>query len=210
MDVRKFFTPEEKEQIHRAAVAAEMRSSGEIVPMIVDSSARYAEVEVTGSMAGLVAGTVAALLWGDPWGVAQTELLWPFLGSGIGFLVCRLPGVKRRLVSKKRVGEAVHTRSLAAFTEHGLHYTREHTGILILASLLEHRVEVLADRGIDTKVPSGTWDEVVSILTSGLKSGNGCAAFCAAIERCGGILATHFPRRVDDRNELEDRLLTDE
>jgi putative membrane protein len=104
----------------------------------------------------------------------------------------------------------VHIRSLAAFTAHGLHYTRAHTGILILASLLERRVQVLADRGINEKVQPGTWDEIVRPLTSGLKSGDACAAFCAAIERCGQILAAHFPRPPDDRDELEGKLVTEQ
>jgi uncharacterized membrane protein len=42
-------------------------------------------------------------------------------------------------------------RSLAAFTGQGLHHTRAETGILIFVSLLEHRVVVLADRGINEK-----------------------------------------------------------
>jgi putative membrane protein len=78
---------------------------------------------------------------------------------------------------------------------------------LILASLLEHRVEVLADRGIDQKVPAGTWNEVVQILSAGLKTGNACDAYCKAIERCGEILAQHFPRQPDDQDELTNKLI---
>jgi putative membrane protein len=111
------------------------------------------------------------------------------------------------LIPKGRITEAVHLRSLAAFTAQGLHYTRAHTGILILASLLEHRVEVLADKGINEKVPAGTWNEVVQILTIGLKSGNACDAYCKAIERCGEILAQHFPRPPDDKDELANKLV---
>ena len=98
---------------------------------------------------------------------------------------------------------------MAAFTEHGLHYTRDHTGILILVSLLEHRVEVLADRGINEKVPPGTWNEVVDIIVAGLKSRHAGDAFCKAVERCGEILATHFPRQADDRDELPNKLIND-
>ena len=79
---------------------------------------------------------------------------------------------------------------------------------MILVSLLEHRVEVLADRGINQKVAQGTWDEVVHIITAGIKSGQACDAFCKAIERCGDILATHFPRQADDKDELPNRLVT--
>ncbi len=209
MNAEKFFTAEEKERIHQAVVAAERRTSGEIVPMIVGASGRYAEVEITGLIVGLVAGTLAAFRLGDPWAPVQSLLARPLLGAALGFALCYIPAIKRRLIPKRRIDEAVHERCLAAFTAHGLHYTKAHTGILILISLLERRVQILADRGINEKVPPGTWDEIVSLETSGLKSGRACDAFCQAIQRCGDILAAHFPRSPDDRDELEDKLVTE-
>lgn len=205
-----YFSIEEKERIRQAVVAAERHTSGEIVPVIVGASDRYAEAEVGALMVGLVIGSAAALVWGDPWGLTRAELVWPLCGAALGLLACQVPAIRRRLIPRKRIAEAVHMRGLAAFTAHGLHYTKAHTGILILASLLERRVVVLADRGINAKVKPGTWDEVVQILTSGLKSKDGCAAFCAAIQRCGNILAEHFPRSPDDKDELEDRLVTED
>lgn len=207
MDAHKFFTEEEKERIHQAVVAAEQRTSGEIVPMIVGASGHYTEVELGGVMVGLLTGTAVAFFWSE-WAVTHAQLAWPLVGAGLGFIICYIPAIKRRLIPKSRIDEAVHTRSLAAFTAHGLHYTRAHTGILILASLLEHKVEVLADRGINEKVQPDTWDEIVNTLTSGLKSGDGCVAFCKAIERCGEILAQHFPRPADDRDELANKLIS--
>jgi putative membrane protein len=205
-----FFTPEEQERIREAIVAAEQRTAGEIVPMLVGASARYAEIEIAGMAIGLVAGTLASLVFQDPWASIHLELLWPLAGAALASIFCAIPAVKRNLISNDRIIEAVHLRSLAAFTAQGLHHTRAHTGILILASLLEHRVEVLADRGINEKVVAGTWNEVVQILTAGLKSGNACDAFCQAIEHCGEILAQHFPRSPDDKDELPNKLVTDE
>ncbi|HWP56593.1 MAG TPA: hypothetical protein VNL14_01760 [Candidatus Acidoferrales bacterium] len=209
IDAGRFFSEEQKRRIERAVTAAEQRTSGEIVPMIVGASAPYAEVDLLGVIAGLIAGTAIALFWHDPWGRVEIALVLPLLGAVAGLALCRVPAIKRRLLPQARVAEAVHLRSLAEFTDNGLHHTRDHTGILILASLLEHRVEVLADRGINEKVPPGTWDEVVAILTSGLKSGDACSGFCKAIEKCGDILAEHFPRAADDRDELADKLITE-
>jgi putative membrane protein len=177
--------------------------------MLVGASARYAEVEMGGMGIGLVAGTLAAFVFQDPWAAIHSQLLWPLAGAALGSVICAIPGIKRNLISRERLVEATHLRSLAAFTAQGLHYTRAHTGILILASLLEHQVEVLADRGINEKVPAGTWDEVVRILTAGLKSGHACDAYCKAIERCGEILAEHFPRPPDDTDELANKLITE-
>ena len=130
------------------------------------------------------------------------------LGIVIGFFLVRVPWLKRKLISRRRMDEAVLQRSLAAFTAEGLHYTENHTGILIFVSLLEHEVEVLADQGINEKVPPGTWGEIVSLMTEGLKTGQGCNAFCKAIERCGEILSAHFPTHRENRNELPNRLVT--
>ncbi|HEY6366264.1 MAG TPA: hypothetical protein VI585_15885 [Candidatus Binatia bacterium] len=202
-----FFTPEEQERIRQAVIAAEQRTAGEIVPMLVAASARYAEIEIAGLGIGLVAGTLASFVLQDPWASIHSQLLWPLAGAVLGSILCTIPAVKRNLIPRNRIAEAVHLRSLAAFTAQGLHYTRAHTGILILASLLEHRVEVLADRGINEKVAAGTWDEIVQILTDGLRSGNACDAYCKAIERCGEILAQHFPRPPDDVDELGNKLV---
>ncbi|MBI4528402.1 MAG: hypothetical protein HY695_31800 [Deltaproteobacteria bacterium] len=210
MQAQNFFTQEEKQRIEQAVKNAELGTSGEIVPMIVGASDRYSEVELGGLIGGLVIGTAAAFILADPWASVHSNLGWPLIGAGIGLVLCRIPAIKRSLISKKRIAEEVHTCCLAAFTAEGLHYTRAHTGILIFASLLEHRVEVLADRGINDKVKPGTWDEVVKILTSGLRSGDACAAFCRAIEKCGKILSEHFPRQPDDRDELANRLVTGE
>jgi len=207
MNAESYFSAEEQEKIRQAVVAAEGKTSGEIVPMIIGASARYAEANVAGLIVGLVIGSAAALVWRDPWSWSHAEIAWPLLGAAAGLALSHVPALKRLLVPAARISEAVNTRSLAAFTAHGLHYTRAHTGILILASLFEHRVVVLADRGINEKVKPGTWDEIVTTITTGLKSGKGAAAFCAAIERCGNILAEHFPRAADDRNELEDALI---
>ena len=207
MSADKFFTEEEKERIRQAIIAAESKTAGEIVPIITASSARYTEIELLGVVVGLCAGMIVEWFWSDPWGSEYVNL-WPIIGVLIGFLVGRTSPVKRVLASRIRIAEAVHTLALSSFTEHGLHYTRDHTGILILVSLMEHRVEVLADRGINAKVEPSTWQEIVQTLTAGLKRNQACDAFCRAIARCGEILATHFPRRADDKDELPNRLVT--
>jgi putative membrane protein len=74
--------------------------------------------------------------------------------------------------------------------------------------LLEHRVEVLADRGINAKVDPATWQEISKIVAAGLKANQACEAVCKAIHRCGEILTAHFPRQSEDQNELPDRLVT--
>jgi putative membrane protein len=209
MDAQTFFTKDEQSRIERAVADAEKNTAGEIVPVVVSASDTYTEVELVGMSVGIVLGTLAAFIFHDPWAYIHSQLLWPLGGAVLGFLLTRIPVIRRRLIATQRITDAVNSRSLAAFTANGLHHTKAETGILIFVSLLEHRVIILADRGINEKVAPGTWDEVVQILTAGLKSGNACEAFCRAIERCGAVLAQHFPRSPDDVDELANKLVTE-
>jgi putative membrane protein len=66
---------------------------------------------------------------------------------------------------------------------------------------------VLADSGINEKVPENTWDEIVTTIISGLKSGDACTAICQAVERCGQLLEENFPRKDDDTDELPNLII---
>ncbi|MFA7535707.1 MAG: TPM domain-containing protein [Desulfuromonadales bacterium] len=198
----KFFTDEEKARIEAAVRAAEMRTSGEIVPMVVNASFDYPRAELIG--AGFFAMGGAALL---TWAFGH-DSQWVFIPLFLLlFLPCKgllafFPALKRRLIPEAEIIAEVEERALVAFVENGVHHTRDATGILILISLMEHRVHVLADRGINAAVPPHTWDEIVHMVTAGIHSGQTADALCAAIARCGDLLAEQFPRKKDDTDEL--------
>src|SRR5919197_1301517 len=99
VNAQRFFSADEQKRIEQAVIAAEQKTSGEIVPMIVSASGRYAEVELSGVIVGLVVGTLVAFIWHDPWGSLQVYLLWPVIGAFIGFVITSIPAVKRRVIS---------------------------------------------------------------------------------------------------------------
>ncbi|MDA3902437.1 MAG: TPM domain-containing protein [Desulfuromusa sp.] len=197
-----YFTKEEQEKIETAVKAAEAKTSGEIVPMVVDSSYEYPRAElIGGGTLALAVGLICSWAFGG-------ESIWWFLPIFIiGFfafqqLIRNLPDFKRKLIHPDEMTAEVKEKALVSFLEHELHETRDRTGILILISLFEHRVQVLADSGINAKVPEHTWEEIVDMIIKGLKTGDACTATCQAIERCGELLQEHFPRKHDDTNEL--------
>lgn len=197
-----FFTPEEQKKIEAAVTAAESKTSGEIVPMVVDESYEYPHAELIGS--GTLAMATGLLV---SWAVGGESIWWFLPVFLLGFfvfqqLIRRFPDFKRKLIRPEELTAEVKEKALVSFLEQGLHETRDRTGILILISLFEHRVQVLADSGINAKVPEKTWDEIVAMITGGLKSGQACSATCLAIERCGELLQEHFPRKQDDTDEL--------
>ena len=93
------------------------------------------------------------------------------------------------------------------FLAHGLHVTRERTGVLIFAALSDRQVEVVADEGIHSKVDQAIWADAVEALAKGMKRNDPASGFEAAIGLCGDVLAEHFPPRTENPNEIEDRLV---
>ena len=202
-----FFTTQQKQQIETAVKAAEAKTSGEIVPMVVDSSYEYPRAELIGG--GTLALAAAALV---SWAIGGESIWWfiPVFITGFFLfqqLIRNLPDLKRKLIRPEELTEEVKEKALVSFLQQELHQTRDRTGILILISLFERRVQVLADSGINAKVPEQTWDEIVTIITTGLKSDDACAAVCKAVERCGELLTEHFPIKEDDTDELPNLII---
>jgi putative membrane protein len=206
MKVKRIFTPDREKRVEEAIGRAEGVTSGEIVPMVVDQSDAYLHVDFIGALIVQFAAFLAAI-WLLPTFDYLSILAVQVLGLVVGFLAFRhLAPLKRIGLSPKIAEEEVFEKALRVFRELEMQRTAERTGILILVSLLEHRVQVLADSGINARVKSGTWDEVVGIVLAGIKRGDLCQGLCDAIERCGEILAHDFPVQPDDVNELPDRL----
>ena len=205
MRVGQLFDQKAQDAVARAVREAEQRTSGEIVPMVVDRSDNYPGVRA--ASAALLAFAAGVALLGlellDPW-------LWlPPVQLGVfvaGYFAFGRRVLLRLLIPQRVREERVDRAAGLAFLEHGLVETRDRTGILLYVSLLEHRVEVLADRGINERVEPGTWDGVVRSVLQGIRERRAEEGIVDAIRLCGDILAPEFPPRPDDTDELSNRL----
>jgi putative membrane protein len=199
---RDFFTTEEKERIEAVVREMEQRTSGEIVPMVVDHSYEYPRSEILG--AGLFSLGCSSLF---TWGLGE-ESMWVLISLVLllyfpfKWLIRYVTPLKRRLISHEEMDEEVAEKAKVAFLEHGLHHTREESGILILLSLFERRVFILADRGISRLVPEETWKALVELVIDGIRTGRACDALCEAIRRCGAILEEKLPPGEKNPDEL--------
>ncbi|MFH1217638.1 MAG: hypothetical protein V1706_14170 [Pseudomonadota bacterium] len=202
-----FFSEAEKEKIAEAVRQVELKTSGEVAVMVVDESDSYPEGQL---LAGIFLGGSAALaltelFWGDS--------LWIFLALFVAFaLLCGwlssyLPDVKRFFTPGARLEEQVKDRALTAFYEKGLYKTRDESGVLFFISLFEHKVWVLADKGIYAGISQKTLQEYAESVALGIKSGRASELLCREILHVGEILATHFPVKPDDKNELADQVI---
>lgn len=205
-----FFRDEEREMVRRAVAEAEAKSSGEIAVTVVRESERYREAEKLGAL--LLAGLLAVIV-----SIATGHVsIWSYIPFVCVFffpslwLFRRFPRLKLSFAGPRRQVEAVRERALATFYEKELHRTRDESGILIFISILERKVWILGDHGINQRIKPGHWHALAREVAAGVRSGQAAETLCRVIATIGDELARHFPRREDDVNELPDELMTDD
>jgi putative membrane protein len=76
-----------------------------------------------------------------------------------------------------------------------------------MISELEHRVVILGDEGVHAALGVTTWEAHVATIIAGIKAGRTGAALVGVVGQLGDALATRFPRRPDDVNELPDAVV---
>ncbi len=122
-------------------------------------------------------------------------------------LVYALPGLRIRLAPRRWQYIRAHDNALKQFLARNVHLTTERTGVLIFVSLAERYAEIVADAGINAKVPQDMWDSIVAGLIDDAKHGLLADGFVEAVAAVGALLAEHFPIGPDDVNELDDHLV---
>lgn len=207
------FSEADLRRIEAAVREAETKSRGEIVTAAVPASGRYAGAVWTGACLGSLTALLGLVLvhWlGELWGVGSP--LWALLAAGGGAVLGHLvvggsDALKRFLTSDEVMARQVDLAARAAFVDHEVFATRDRSGVLIFISLLEHRVEVLADSGIEARVEPGEWEGIVAGIVRGIREGRAADALVEAIGHCGEILDRRgLERRPQDVDELADGL----
>lgn len=128
--------------------------------------------------------------------VALLFVLGTFLSSRsstIGYLLSR----------KKHRSEAVRTGAAAMFYEAGIANTDAEMGVLVYLSLLERKLELIADRGVLKGVPALDWNEILFELhQAGTKPEP--ETLLKGLRNLGKLLTQHLPPTGENPNELPD------
>jgi putative membrane protein len=199
------FTPQDEADIAAAITRAEAKTSGEIVVVVAIASDGYRSFGLL--WAALIALAVPMpLIFATKWAVEYIYLL-QLLVFLVLIVLFQLESFRYALVPKSVRKSRAHQRAVEQFIVQNLHTTEGRTGVLIYASFAERFAEVIADEGIYKKVPASTWEDVVGELTNHLARGTTTEGFIRAVERCGKILAKHFPPGKVDHNELPNHLI---
>jgi putative membrane protein len=198
---------EDLRAIHLALAAAERRTIGEILPVVLERSDRHPSACWLAALTAALIGSACLVPW-LPWDRPALLLLAQLALGGLGYGSARLlPDLKRFFVSEARAREMAEEQAFQEFHRYELHLTAARTGVLLFVSLLERRAVVLADAGIDARVGPESWTRTNEILLEGIRRGSLREGLVAGIQSAGELLAEHFPVETGDRNEVPDRVI---
>lgn len=204
-------TPQEHDRIAAAIRAAEARTSGEIVCVLARSSDSYFHPAAFMLAIGMLAASFgAALLLHAFW---LSLPAWQFVAAQALALALAIavlliwPALRIHLVPRGLRYRRAHRNAVNQFLATNIHATAERTGVLVFLSLAERYAEVVADAGINARVPQERWDEMVAALVAHAAEGRLVEGFEQAIATAGDLLEADFPKRPDDTNELADGLV---
>jgi uncharacterized membrane protein len=98
-------------------------------------------------------------------------------------------------------------RALELFGRLGVWDTEHNSGVLVYVLLADKDVEIVADRGINAKIGQETWQVVCRAMESAFREGRFEDGAIVGVNAISDLLAQHFPRGSEGRNELPDEPL---
>lgn len=102
-------------------------------------------------------------------------------------------------------GQTARQRAHEVFSSLRVWDTEHNSGVLIYVQLVDRRIEIVADRGINAKVPQHEWDAICRRMEAAFKESRYEGGALKAIEEMTALLARHFPPRGDKSDELSDK-----
>jgi putative membrane protein len=200
-----FLTPAETDAIAALAARIESRTGAQIVAKVVGKSDTYAELPWKAFALGVTVAALAIVL-GDAlhpeWVTAATPLVQAVsilaAGGAASLAAVLIPAFARLFLGPRHHVEAhVHAQSL--FLRHELHRAPQRTGVLILVSMFERRIEIIPDIGFRNRVSDADWAAIVARMTPRLQRETPFHALQEALTAVEALLVDKGIRPVDAR-----------
>ena len=102
-------------------------------------------------------------------------------------------------------GIPARARALELFAALRVWDTEENSGVLIYLQMVDRRIEIVADRGINRLVQQSEWDAICRRMETEFRAGRFEAGTIAAIREVTELLIKHFPPGTDNPDELPNR-----
>jgi len=123
----------------------------------------------------------------------------------------RTSGEIRVFVTHKEIREAESAleRAKARFLKLGMDKTRDRNAVLIYFAPRSRQFAVVGDTAVHAQCGDAFWQLLTATMGEALREQRFTEAVVTAVEKCGTLLAEHFPRRPDDTNELPNEVERD-
>jgi len=199
-------TEDERKRIEARIAELELHTAGEVVVATVHKSDAYGQRRAWhAAVLGLI---VAALVHrAFPHLATDWILLLQLPLTATSYAFFSLPAMVRWITPLAQRKAAVEARAAQMFTEHAVFDTRDHSGVLIFISELEHLVVMLGDRGIHARLQTEGWQRHVNRIIAAIRDGRAGDGVCQVLDELDQVLGEAFPRRADDQNELSNRVV---
>jgi uncharacterized membrane protein len=105
-------------------------------------------------------------------------------------------------------GVSARQRAIELFSSLRIWDTEQNTGVLVYVLMSEHKIEIVADRGITQRVPQQVWDDIAMSMSKAFAENDFVTGSITGLQRIKVLLAEHFPSSLSDNcNELTNRIL---
>lgn len=209
--MNRILTQVERREIESIVKEVELKTSGEIVIVLARQSDDYIECYFRSlAFFSILAGISVQAL--DVFWPASPALLIPgefrmLLFQGLGLCLARFRFVRALLTTQTERTQRSRLGALTAFSKMRISDTKASTGVLIYISLFERHVEILADKGIHSRVGAGFWTSEVAILVDSIRQRRLRVGLETVIREIGGKLQENFPPGPTNPNELPDTII---
>jgi uncharacterized membrane protein len=126
--------------------------------------------------------------------------------SAIAEAELKTSGEIRVMIHHQPVEDAV-AFARREFVRLGMQKTKERNAVLIFVAPVSQKFALIGDEGVHRQCGDAFWQELASAMQNHFRAGDHTAAMLEGIARAGELLARHFPRRPDDKNELPDAVI---
>jgi uncharacterized membrane protein len=100
-------------------------------------------------------------------------------------------------------GATPRERAIAMFGKLRVWDTEANNGVLIYLLLAENAIEIVADRGLASRVSAGEWQAIVQRMGSAFRERRFEDGLTQALEEVSALLVAHFPREAGQANPNE-------
>lgn len=207
-----FLTTKEAEAIDALVAGVESRTGVQVVTALVARSDSYIELPWKAFALGAsfaACGVVATDIVRPDWTTATTALVHALVilaaGAAAALAAVFVPPFGRLFLRDTRREVEVRQYAESLFLKRGLFATRQRTAVLVLVSLFERRIEILADTGLRGRIAEPDWHGVIARMTPVLKRGEAAGALREGLSALEALLTDRgFTAAGGGSNELPD------